>query len=103
MNNTQALLVSIRDTPVENATLAKIGHHPDRLRACLRKGLARVENDTLALTDRGRAAILHIPTQRCQGCVGLYHGNDDVCVLALGQPVGKVSPRWCPGKVRPVV
>jgi hypothetical protein len=99
----RALLVSIRDTPVEHATPDQIGHHPGTLTSIIRKGWARLEYGTLALTDRGRALVAHVKTQRCSGCVGLLY-TGDLCVLA-GKPLRKsgVSPNWCPGKVRPIV
>ena len=105
MTPQHALLRTIRDTPVEQARVSILMPHIETLRALLRKGLVRHENSTLALTDQGRAAIAHLETQNCQGCVWL-HVNASLCLKARGSrnvnPV-RPSPRWCPGKVRPVL
>jgi len=109
MTPQHALLRTIRDTPIDE--IPELTPHPETLRALIRKGLA-VSEYTLALTDKGRAEIAHLGVQNCQGCVWLFVARSKglhLCFAGRHLPhskrvnLNRPSPRWCPGKVRPVI
>lgn len=94
--NRKALLRQIRDVPIEHARVSLMQCHPKMLRALLRSGHVVHENQTLALTDKGRRAV----KQTCFGCVCFFGGT---CLEKMQPLTRHDSPHWCPGKVRPLV